>query len=82
MIALYEPAGAAFPAVPAFSRPLNNPYVWELVSDAAAKSGTTHADKSSSRCLPYHRKVSSAQSPKVRGSNRVSRRRLRGRRPG
>lgn len=39
MIALYEPAGAALPAVPAFSRPLNNPYVWELVSDAAAKVG-------------------------------------------
>lgn len=39
MIALYQPAGDAFPAVPAFSRPLNNPYVWELVSDAATKVG-------------------------------------------
>lgn len=39
VIALYEPAAGSFPAVPAFSRTLDNAVVWSVVADAARGIG-------------------------------------------
>lgn len=39
MVALYEPAGDSFPPAPAFTRPLDNDVVWDIVADAAVAIG-------------------------------------------
>ena len=41
IVTLYEPAGVTFPGRPGFARPLNNPYVWTVIAEAALQVGFT-----------------------------------------
>lgn len=41
MVTLFERAADSIPPRPQFARPLTNPYVWNVVADAAREVGYT-----------------------------------------